>query len=219
MSNQNPNDAESANLPTPQSQSPDGIAPGAPTPTSIAKKPYEKYDDQIDAALPSLAKTVGANGEGMQSLAQSARGTQLNSARWTLILVGILTIGANAYLLYSNRSNVEQLLRQQGINRMPAEVESALQLDTTVGGSFVLVGIVFIFLGIAVKSKPVLCTSLGLALYVGGNVIAAFINPLTIAQGIIFKIAIIAGLFSATKAAMAYEKEMQESKDSAAEVD
>lgn len=216
MSSQNPNDAVSTNpLHSPPPPPVDGIAPGVPAP--IAKKPYEMYDDQIDASMPSLVKTGEAKSEGMQSLAQSARGTHLNSARWTLILVGIVTIAANAYLLYANRQNVEQLLRQRGINHMPAEVESALQLDTTVGFGFVLVGIVFIFLGIAVKSKPILCTSLGLALYIGGNVIAAFINPLTIAQGLIFKIAIIAGLFSATKAAMAYEKEMQESSDGSAE--
>jgi hypothetical protein len=209
MTNPNPQDGITPGARPPAPGADDAISPGAaPVPPPLPKKSYEQYDDE--PALPSLAQPGTGEASGMGSLAQSARGTQLNQVRWTLIIIGIITIGFNVFMLATNRSNVENILQQKGIHQVPPDIERLLELDRLTAIAFVLLGGIFIVLGLAVKAQPVLCTTLGLVLYIAGNLISAAIDPMTIMQGFIVKIIIVVALFRAIGAARAYENEQRQ---------
>jgi hypothetical protein len=185
-----------------------GIAPGAPPkPAPPAKKPYEKYDDDVDQTMPSLSKPGPGDGPGLNSLAQAARGKHLGQIRWTLIIIGVLTIGANAVVLWITRGNVEDELRRQGINQIPPHIESLLFLSQCITAMFIALGAVFVTLGIFVKAHPVPCTIAGLVLYLVGFAISVAMSPETIAQGIILKVIIVVALAKAIGSARAYEAE------------
>src|SRR2546421_1961311 len=53
--------------------------------------------------------------QGLGSLAQSARLKHLNSARWLLIAIGVLTILANGYLLATARQQLVDEVRRQNM--------------------------------------------------------------------------------------------------------
>ena len=132
--------------------------------------------------------------QNLGSLAQSARGKQLKSARNTLIAVGVLTallnfgVAAAAGSIAQGNAEVQQMIMLSGIG-------------------FGLLGVVFIVLGVMVNTYPVPCTMLGLVLYIGANAVSALIDPTTIAQGIIIKGIIIVGLVKSLRAAQAYQQE------------
>ncbi len=194
--------------PAPASPPRDAIASGAaPTPAPAQKKPYEKYDD-LDQAMPSLAHPGGSEGSGMQSLAQSARGSKLNQARWTMIIIGILTIGANLFVYFANHDAVVQI-RMQG-QHLPPEIARNLELFEVSTIGFALLGGVFIALGLGVKAYPLPCTIFGLVLYGVGILIGVALDPTALVQGIIWKVVIIFGLIGAIKAAWAYECEQKQ---------
>jgi hypothetical protein len=148
--------------------------------------------------------------EELGSLAQSARGKQLNTARWILIVVGVLTVAVNTGMVFLSEKNVQNEVRQlqkQGLQVDQAEVQKVLTFNRIFLGSLAVLGIVFIVLGIFVYQAPVPCTVAGLSLYVIANVVAGIINPLSIASGIIIKVLIIAGLFKGVQSAFAYSKQ------------
>jgi hypothetical protein len=164
------------------------IGPGAPPqPAPLVKKSYERYDDDGDLALPSLAKPGAADGPGLQSLAQAARGKQLGQIRWTLLIIGGLTIALNVFIL---ATNPEELIQNRAITLM-----------------FIALGGAYIALGIFVKAQPVFCTTLGLVLYILGFAVTLVLNPATIVQGLIVKIIIVVALARAIGSARAYELE------------
>src|SRR5438105_7485559 len=96
------------------------------------------------------------------SLAQSARGKQLNQARWILIVIGVIYIIGHGFMLYNTPKEVRQVLdaevrkaQQPGMAVNPAEVkkvEQTLQLFCYLiyGGALAL-GILFVVFGLIVK--------------------------------------------------------------------
>ena len=118
-------------------------------------------------------------------------GKQLNTARWILIVVGVLTAGVHGFLLYSSEKSVQnevQELQIQGMEIDQAEVDKILNFNRMLLGSFFVLGIVFILLGIFVYAAPVPCTVTGLVLYILGMLSTALIDPLSIFSGIIIKV-------------------------------
>lgn len=77
------------------------------------------------------------------------------------------------------------------------------------GGTAVL-GLVFIVLGCLVYVAPVPIVITGLVLYIAANAIYGFLNPATLAQGLLVKIIVILLLARAVQAAFAYQKEKAE---------
>jgi uncharacterized membrane protein YidH (DUF202 family) len=135
------------------------------------------------------------------SLAQSARLKHLNTARWILIVVGVLTLGLNAVLLATMRDQLRGL----------PNFDQLMKLYTLIAAIGMCLGVIFVVLGILVKTFPVACTILGLVLYAGGNLFFFVISedPKMLYQGIIIKVIIIVAMVKSIQAAVAYQKEIQ----------
>jgi hypothetical protein len=172
---------------------------------------------QQPGALPSLAG-------GGNSLAQSARLKQLNTARGIMFAVGVLTILLNIFQYTMVDKMVdEQLnkeandLRRQGfmIDQVKlAEIkESAGRTVRLVAIGLIAIGIMYIVFGFIVKTYPVPVTIVALVIYVGCIVIFGVLDPATLAQGIIFKVIVVVALAKAVQAAIAYQSALKESAD------
>ena len=157
-------------------------------------------------------------GSSVGSLAQSAREKQLNKAKAILIFIGVLTIAVNGVQLTLAETQVKEAFAQevaaaqrQGMivdAEQVAELEAdALSVAQMIIGGAVFVGIVFVVLGVLVKSYPVVTTVTGLVLYVGAAAVFGLIDPSTLARGAILKVVIIAFLVKAIQAAVAYQRE------------
>jgi hypothetical protein len=177
-----------------------------------ASNPYSSPTaENKPSSLPPLQTGLG-------SLGQEARLKNLNTARWIMIVVGILTIGVNVFQYVNVEKMIDQELakelQKQGIARHQVDQVAFNQArDTAIGGVRVLcivligLGVVYIVMGMLVKQYPVPLTITGLALYIGSALVFAVIDPMTLFQGIIIKIFIVIGLVKAVQAALAYEKE------------
>jgi len=153
-------------------------------------------------------QSAGAN---LGSLAQSARVKNLNTARWVMIAVGVLTIAVNGFLLFTAR---EQLMNEVRKNNMvivdQAEFDKSVAFARLIFVVPIVLGVIFIVLGILVKKYPVPMTITGLVLYILSTLAFAALNPMSLAQGFIIKIIIIVALVKAVQAAMAYQRESAE---------
>jgi hypothetical protein len=157
-------------------------------------------------------KNLGEPVQPLGSLAQSARGQQLKQARGILIFIGVLTIALNAFLLYNLPNEIAGAVRQNNLDA--TQVEELSRRIRSLGylyyGGPLLLGVVFVALGLAVKRFPVLFTTLGLCLYIGSALVFAALDPMTLAPGFIVKILIVLALLKAIKAARAYEAEQKQ---------
>jgi hypothetical protein len=144
------------------------------------------------------------------NLAQAARGNQLKTARWILIIVGLLTMAVNSFFFLNAKSMIDEELRSmqsQGYEIDQSKVGDAVALQQLITGGTALLGLVFIVLGVMVYQFPVPCTLAGLILYILSVLIFAALNPLSLVQGIIVKIFIVIGLVKSVKSAFAYQTE------------
>jgi len=143
------------------------------------------------------------------SLAQSARGKEIGRARWILIAIGLLTMAVNGFMLYNAPNELDQVIRQGGMDPANAEAvrQNGLPLLYAIYGAAVLLGLIFFVFGIIIRTKPVLITTTSLVLYIAGVAGFAVLNPMSLVQGIIFKVIIVVALYRAIKAARAYESE------------
>ena len=185
-------------------------------PPNDASNPYSSpAAENKPGNLPSLQTGLG-------SLGQEARLKNLNTAKWIMIVVGILTIGVNVFQYVAVEkiidAQLEEELRKQGVARNQVDQAAYNQArDTAIRGvrvvCFVLIvlGVIFIVMGLLVKQYPVPLTIAGLALYVGSALVFAALDPMTLLQGIIIKIFIVIGLVKAVQAALAYERERKAS--------
>ena len=102
------------------------------------------------------------------SLAQSARGNQLKSARWIMIFVGVLTIAINGFAFATTDGTLDREvaeLQAQGYEIDKAELANLSFSNKLLTGGFAATGVLFILLGILVYQFPVPCTVTGLVLY------------------------------------------------------
>ena len=143
------------------------------------------------------------------SLTQSARGTQLNSARNILLFVGILTVAVNGVLIFMLKDNLRaeiDQLRRQGMELIVDE-DTVLRMAYLIQGSAIALGVLFIIFGLLVKTYPVPITISALVIYVAATAIFGLIEPRSLVAGIIWKVIIIVCLISAIRTALAYERE------------
>ena len=149
------------------------------------------------------------------SLGQAARLKQLNSARAILVIVGVLTLAANAFMFSNAEREIDDAIGKEMQPGMVIDQEKRAEIINVVrmiyGGACAL-GAIFIVLGILVKKFPVPATILGLILYLGGNAVFALLNPGSLAAGALVKILVIIGLVKAMQAAFAYQKEVNEAR-------
>ena len=171
----------------------------------------------MDVEQPS--SVGGEQGEaGLGSLSQATRYKQLSSARKILWAVGIITILANGFIMAMAETLVEKeierqesQLRRQGLVAEDEAIEefrsTAVASTMVTSGIGVALGIVFIILAVNVNKYPVPTTITGLVLYLGATAVYALLDPSTLTKGWFIKILVIAGLFKAIQAAIAFQKE------------
>lgn len=143
------------------------------------------------------------------SLAQSARGKELNQARGILIFVGILTLAVNGFLLANLSNELREAIQAQNVgdDQVDEFSRNVRMAGYLLYGGPCLLGVVFIGLGLFVNRYPVPMTITGLVLYVGAALVFAVVNPASLASGVIVKVFIVLGLVKAIKAARAYQAE------------
>jgi hypothetical protein len=160
----------------------------------------------VEANDPS-APPAGESLKPLGSLAQSARGKELNQARGILIIIGLLTLIVNVLGLWSVPGQIQQLIKQQQI--APADVEEFRQAVMIsaylIYGSAALLGLLFVVFGVIIKKFPVAITVTSLVLYILAMVGFGLLDPETLARGFIVKIIIIFALFRAIQAARAFQ--------------
>lgn len=164
-------------------------------------------------------------GRKLGSLAQKARGKQLNQARWILIIIGVLTVALNAVVMATARDSVKAEIKRELANQRvvvdPVQLrefeDQHVRILMAANGVGVVLGVIFIICGIMVYRFPVPATLISLVLYIVANLGFAALNPQNFAQGIIMKIIIVVALVKAVQAAFAYEKEARFEREEALE--
>lgn len=150
------------------------------------------------------------------SLGQSARTKHLKAAKTTMIIVGILTLGANIFMAISAENFVQAAFDKELRNIPAGQIDQnklaelkkdAVRSVQLTSFGFAALGVVFLVLGFLVYRAPVVTTATGLILYLAGWATSAAMDPTMIAKGIILKVIIIAALVRALKAAIEYQKE------------
>jgi hypothetical protein len=152
------------------------------------------------------------------SLTQSARLKQLNTARWILLAIGVLSVVVNVAVFFTIESEVDTIiqrdlnaLRMRGMAADPAEVarfrESTVRVAKLLQAGFIFVSGLFIVFGLTVKKYPVPITVTALVLYLGVNAITGVLDPSSVPRGIIVKIIIIVALVASVQSALAYQRE------------
>jgi hypothetical protein len=155
---------------------------------------------------------------GLGSLGQEARLKQLNTAKWIMIVVGVLTIGVYIFLYMNVEKMIDQELarelQKRGIARNQldqAAFNEARASEITTNRLIYMIsiglGVVYLVLGLLVKQYPVPMTITGLALYVGTALVSVALDPINLVRGIIVKVIIVVALVKAVQAALAYERE------------
>jgi hypothetical protein len=157
------------------------------------------------------------------SLAQSARGTSLNRARGILIAIGVLQLLAGIFMFFNVKNEARQAIEAERQKLQPGMVidpeaakeaeETIIRVGQVVYGGTIVLGFVFIVLGVVVYKAPVACTVTGLILYVAANAIFAVFDPVSLLRGIIVKVIIVVGMVKSIQAAMAYEHEAREERE------
>jgi hypothetical protein len=156
------------------------------------------------------------NEPGLGSLAQSARGKQLNQARWLLIVIGLLTLGINGFILVKELGEVRDAVAAGRIPR--GAVNTVYTLVYVIDGGAAALGLLFVIFGLIIKMFPVPITIISLILYILAAVGFAMLNFAflerdkffeTLWQGIIVKVIIIVAFIKAIQAAIAYERDKQ----------
>jgi hypothetical protein len=161
------------------------------------------------------------------SLAQSARGKQLNQIRGILFFIGILTIAANGFMLLNLDKEVKEVVDQevrQAGGKVPAKArqereEELTRLGRLLYGAPIALGAIFVVFGIIVHRFPVPVTVLTLVLYVGATIIFAVVNPETLRFGIVIKVIIVVAMAKAIQTAIVYQNERAQEARAQAEPD
>ena len=146
---------------------------------------------------------------------------RLEKARKWLLAVAILTLLSGVVMYFVSSSETEKQIAQfqQQVGNMPAAERDQL-LKERVGMTYdeilahdrgqvtlllaVNLGLALAYLGLWwwAKRNGVMATIVALLLFVTVHAINAFLDPKTLAQGVILKVALIAALVSALRAAL-----------------
>lgn len=162
--------------------------PGADRP---ARRRPARYADDDE---PRPRKKLG-------SLSQEARLKEIKTAGWIMLVVGLLTIGANLFMLFKDLNELASIPAPK------AQKDAILGILYLIYGAFFVLGAVFVVFSFVVRSYPVPITIAALILYLCGNAFGAVLAPESLVQGLIMKIIIVVCLVKAIQAAFAYSKE------------
>ena len=153
----------------------------------------------------------------LDNLAQTVRTKSLRTARTIMLAVGGLTIFANLLGFTLTEKIIDQEIdqevrkaRQEGLLIDEEAVQdwraSAIRIGYLISGAMVCVGILFIALGACIYMKPVPITITALVVYLGTLALFGFLDPLSLMNGLLIKILVVAGLAKSVQSAIAYEQ-------------
>ena len=193
-----------------------GAVPAVPVASAGASLPSRASRSSLAGnTRPSPSAAPGVR---LGNLAQAARGGELKNARRIMLFIGIMSLLANAFF-YSQaegavQKEIDKELQKLGPNfvvdqaKLSALKNQAVRVTHLINVGGMMLGMVFIVCAMLVERHPVPMTITSLALYLGGNAIFGFIDPTSLAAGLIVKIVIVVALFKAVQAAIAYQKEL-----------
>lgn len=158
----------------------------------------------MSSSLPPLASDFDS---GLGNLADNVRKRILKQSRIALALVGVLTLGLVIYKfmkLQTEIADISPALREA----LASEIAEAYLIY------YLTMGVGVLFLGFAafVYRYPLFCTLSGLVIYVAAILISGIVDPSTLYQGIIMRVAIVAVLINGVKTAIVYSKELKKEK-------
>jgi hypothetical protein len=161
------------------------------------------------------------------SLTQAARSKDLKQARWLLIFVGIVNLGAGLFFFAQAADEVRTALNTEIRKAGPGVVVDQAKLQEVekhtlfivrvMYGGVAFLGVIFIVLGCIIQTIPVVATALSLGLYIAANIVFAVLNPMSLVTGLIFKVVIVVVLVKALMAAIAYQREASRAYETVAE--
>lgn len=168
----------------------------------------------MNSGLGSLTGTLG-------SLKDQARSKNLRSARISLVIAGIVTIILGMANYFVGEKQFSDLIQKELRNgtldasEVPEVKAALMRMLVLLCGGLVGVGVIFLVFAIMVRTYPLFCTVGGLILYIGYNLIMAFLISLEnggdavlfLLSGWWWKLIIFIGLFKGIKSAMAYQRE------------
>jgi hypothetical protein len=155
---------------------------------------------------------------GLGSLGQEARLKNLNTAKWIMIIVGLIQMGNFAifYAMTEKEADtvIAEELRNQRIGRDQIDPvqfreyrDTMIRIARLIYGALIALGAAFVIMGLFVKKYPVPLTITALVLFIGVHAVLAILNPVNLAAGLLLKVIFIVGLAKAIQAAIAYERE------------
>jgi hypothetical protein len=171
------------------------------------------------------------------SLAESARGQKLKSAKGIFWVIGVLMILLHVFPLLDIEKTVDDeidkalVAQHAGVTvaqvrsrpeALRAEFEQertkAIQKAKLLYGASVAMGLVFIACALFINRKPVIATVTGLVLYLGITAAILAFNPDALTGnpvGLGLRVAIIIGMIGAVKTALAVERQERMERDQA----
>lgn len=155
------------------------------------------------------------------------RNNSLKKGRTWMFIVGALTLLFQGFLFGNSRNEMDGVYDKElhkyatslaEVRSRPPEARAEFDENYDQGlarvrliyGAGIVMGVAFVVCGFLMLKKPVVCSITALTLYLGSIAAMAVISPVTLVQGVIFKVLCVTGLISALKAALASEREKRE---------
>ena len=167
---------------------------------------YEKLGPNDDSGRPAR----------LASLTQAARSRQLKTARGLLFFVGGWLIFSLIIEWVTIDMQLERVAKEHGVPaaRIPELKELVMPTMYAITAGYIILAITYVVFGFLVRTYPVPITITALVIFVALMLIIAAIGGVqTVFSGIIFKVIIIIGLAKAIQSAIAYQKELDATKE------
>lgn len=164
-------------------------------------------DPELDDTT-SAAKTGSLGSlkpKSLGSLVQSARGKELNRAKWTLIIVGLIYIAYYGFQFAAAEKMIDDEIQKQAL--AAAERDNSIlgfRLITAAGS---MLGLAMLLLGLVVRRFPIAISTIALVLFVGYHAILGFLAPITLVDLWIIKVVVLFGLIKGIRAAVGEQRQ------------
>ncbi len=146
---------------------------------------------------------------------------KVKQAKGILIVVGVLTLGFNAFLLMNAEDEAKNAVAQEiartqllpgqiidPLKRQQAE-QLVLVFCRVIYGGMIAMGVIFVILGAVVTKFPVPATVAGLSLYLVANGITFCLAPGAFASALFIKVVIVVSLIGSVRAALEYQRALK----------
>lgn len=160
---------------------------------------------RIPTTICDMRRKIALHGGRMNTIKPS---TELHDARWTLIVIGLLTILVNLLLFFNVDNKIAEVAQDAAAQGEASDIVLFETIGRILYGCTMMVGVVFILLGAGAYQFPVAAPAIGLGLYVLGIVMYLILNPMAMISpfGIAVKFVIIGTLVKAINSGVCYRR-------------